>query len=101
VVQALVPLERFRDSKPAYLWLPICRGDHGQGSSCGEIRVRVQWMLEETQDVEDAGPTVSLKVELRGIGLSLVEASIMKLPREVGHPILMLPVWYMWVVRTF
>ena len=95
------------DSRPRYLWLPLHhpaqpataaatsigaqarmpRAEHFQRSvsdadKAGEVRLRLQWTPEEAPGEGAAADALAMEVTLAGMGLSLVEASGTRLPRE-------------------
>ena len=87
---------RFSDGKPHYLWLPIhanilsrksveatsSGGSQGPPPT-GELHVRVQWTNEELEQATEALPSFVAELGLCGIGMSFVDASFLRLPREV------------------
>lgn len=95
LLQATLPVMRFSDSKPHYLWLPMHGNplarrsgmDPGASNqeppSTGELHVRVQWTNEESEQATDDLPSLVAELGLCGIGVSVVDASFLRLPREV------------------
>ena len=73
---------RFRDGKPHYLWLPLSRRNE-RDSVSGSLHLRLQWSSEEADNPSDSSKTLMVEIALKGIGISFVEASVLKLPREV------------------
>ncbi|KAK9808775.1 hypothetical protein WJX72_003363 [[Myrmecia] bisecta] len=82
--QVGVAVMRFRDCKPHYMWLPLQKRNE-RDAVAGELHLRVQWSSDEVDHTADASAAMALEVMLRGIGVSIVEASVMKLPKEVMH----------------
>jgi hypothetical protein len=79
-LSALVP---FQNGHPQYMWLSLI--NKISGAPAGEVRLRVHWTNQDAGGIEDPQPTLSIQVSLRGIGLSVIEASLVKLPCEVIH----------------
>ena len=74
---------RLCDCKPYYLWLPLHKRSAGEREAlAGELHLRLQWSSEELERPTDVHASLALEVQLAGIGLSIVEASVAKLPRE-------------------
>ena len=57
----------------------------GEPAAAGELRVRVQWAPEDAPGGSSAGDALALELVLSGVGVSIVEASVTRLPREVGR----------------
>ena len=106
IPQATVPLALLSDSRPRYLWLPLhcpapsataaaataagqARRPHPElfqrfisnADQAGEVRLRLQWATEEAPGDGSEGALV-IGLALAGVALSLVEASVTRLPRE-------------------
>lgn len=106
VPQATLPLALLSDSRPRYLWLPLHRPapsataaaatTAGQArrprpelfqrsvsdaDKAGEVRVRLQWATEEAPG-DGSVDALVIGLTLAGVALSLVEASVTRLPRE-------------------
>ena len=106
VPQATVRLALLSDSQPRYLWLPLQRPapsgtaaaatTAGQArrprpelfqrsvsnaNKAGEVRLRLQWAIEEGPGDGSADALV-IALTLAGVALSLIEASVTRLPRE-------------------
>ena len=77
---------RFRDGKPHYLWLPLSRRNE-RDSVSGSLHLRLQWSSEEADNPSDSSKTLMVEIALKGIGISFVEASVLKLPREVWRSV--------------
>ncbi len=80
---------RFRNCKPHYLWLPLKRRSGDREVPVGELHLRIQWTSDELERPSEAVPSWALDVQLCGVGLSVIEATVLKFPREVGgalHP---------------
>ena len=100
------------DSRPRYLWLPLHRpappattdaaATAGQArkprpdlfqmsvsnaDKAGEVRLRLHWAPEDVPGDGAAADTLAMELMLTGVGLSLVEASVTRLPREARSPI--------------
>lgn len=80
---------RFRDGKPHYLWLPLSRRNE-RDSVSGSLHLRLQWSCEEADNPSDSSKTLMVEIALKGIGISFVEASVLKLPREVWRSAILL-----------
>jgi len=85
-----VSVWNLRDGKPHYSWLPLKANPEFRDRSIrGEIRIRVRWIIDTagyTGSPLDSG--ISVNVSLNGIGISIIEASATKLPRELMHLLL-------------
>jgi hypothetical protein len=110
--QAALPVDMFADGRPQYLWAPLQRPAAGPDAGAtrkssssaaaagaasaaaqvqaGEVRLRAHWVAD--RDGEEGGgnappgggaQSLCIEVALRGVGLSLVEAPVLRLPREV------------------
>ena len=88
-LQVVLPVMRFRDGKPHYLWLPLSRRNERDTVS-GSLHLRLQWSSEEADNPSDSSKTLMVEIALKGIGISFVEASVLKLPREVWRSELLL-----------
>ena len=73
---------KFRNCKPHYLWLPLKRKAGDRELSVGELHLRVQWTSDELERPQEALPTWALDIQLRGVGLSVIEAKMLNFPRE-------------------
>lgn len=96
VTQASLPVMRFSDGKPHYLWVPLHSTGIGRKSvghpsiepdshALGELHVRVQWSHEESEEAAEALPAIAADLALCGVGMSFVDASFLRMPREVPH----------------
>lgn len=74
---------KFRNCKPHYLWLPLKRKAGEKEATVGELHLRIQWTSDELERPQESMPTWALDVQLRGVGLSLIEAKLLNYPREV------------------
>ena len=98
-MQATLQVKEFGNGQPHYRWLPIQGSalhrrsalDHGLGKDKGEVvppvaelHVRVQWSNEELVQSNNDAPSFTADVALSGIGVSVVDASFLRLPREVS-----------------
>ena len=84
-MQASVTAMRFRNCKPHYLWLPLKRKTGEKETAVGELHLRIQWTSDEMEKPQEALPTWALDVQLRGVGLSVIEAKMLNFPREVSY----------------
>lgn len=75
---------KFRNCKPHYLWLALKRKVGEKELPVGELHLRVQWTSDELERPQEALPSWALDVQLRGVGLSVIEATVLKFPREVS-----------------
>lgn len=50
---------------------------------CAQVRVRLQWTKDEPEEHADTSPSFAVEVGLCGVGISIVDASSLRLPREV------------------
>lgn len=72
-----------QDSRPHYAWFPLQpRGPKDQRVG-GEIRLRLRWSKNETWDEDADGYGISFDLNLNWIGMSIVESSLKKPPREI------------------
>ena len=83
-MQASLTAMKFRNCKPHYLWLPLRRRIGDKEQSVGELHLRIQWTSDELEKPQEALPSWALDVQLRGVGLSVIEAKMLNFPREVG-----------------
>ena len=88
LLQATLSAIKFRNCKPHYLWLPLKRRVGERELPGGELHLRVQWTSDELERPMEALPSWALDVQLKGVGLSIIEANVLKFPREVrpAHP---------------
>ena len=99
-VQATLPVMRLQDAKPHYMWLALhptapSKGRssldpsvHGATASAPpapvcELHLRLQWTRDEPEERADTSPSFAVEVGLCGVGVSIVDASSLRLPREV------------------
>lgn len=82
-LQATLPLLKFRSGKPHYLWLPVHRRQSDKEVVTGEVHLRVQWTSDLVGQPAQSGPSWAFEVQLKGIGLSVIETLVLKFPREV------------------
>lgn len=107
--QATVPLALLSDSRPRYLWLPLHRPvpsataaaatpvgqarrprpelfqrSISDADKAGEVRLRLHWAAEEAPG-DGSADALAIGLTLAGVALSLVEASVTRLPREVRN----------------
>ena len=82
-LQITMHVVKFRNCKPHYLWVNLVKRIGDREVSAGELHLRVQWSSEELNRPTESLPTLALEVSLHGVGLSIIEASVLKLPREV------------------
>lgn len=75
---------KFRSCKPHYLWLPLRRRGSEKQVPVGEVHLRVQWTSDEAERPMECVPSWALDVQLKGIGLSIIETTVLKFPREVS-----------------
>eukprot|EP00884_Botryococcus_braunii_P017933 jgi/Botrbrau1/4823/Bobra.0325s0039.2 len=83
---AISLLAPFQNNQPRYMWLTLLNKISGAGA--GELRLRVHWTSHNVAGTENLQPTLSIGVSLQGIGLSVIEASLVKLPCEIMHALL-------------
>lgn len=74
---------KFRNCKPHYLWLPLKRKMGDKEITAGELHLRIQWTSDEIEKPQEGLPSWALDVQLRGVGLSVIEAKMLNFPREV------------------
>eukprot|EP00210_Caulerpa_lentillifera_P006324 g6040.t1 len=85
--QIAVSVYSLNDGKPHYTWVHLQSGPENKDKNVsGEISLRLRWKdnISNSNDAnEDSG--ISLNLTLAGFGISLIESSATKLPRELMH----------------
>ncbi|KAK9809768.1 hypothetical protein WJX73_004442 [Symbiochloris irregularis] len=105
--QAQLQVRDFSSGQPHYLWLPLHPPSLQRSSALAlglqatpkpeqagarapvaELHVRVQWSSEDLAQAHDTSPSLTAELALSGVGISVVDASSLRLPREVLHALL-------------
>lgn len=88
LLQADLKVDELCDGKPHYLWIQL-EAQSGANTAAGgpgtELHVRTRWTKDVADDADNSSHGLSSELFLHGIGISFVEASIVKLSREVRH----------------
>lgn len=96
-LQAQVQVRDLSSGQPHYQWLPLQRSSAaamglqapseseqaGAQAPVAELHVRVHWSSEDLAQANDTSPSLTAELALSGVGISVVDASFMRLPREV------------------
>ncbi|CAD7705163.1 unnamed protein product [Ostreobium quekettii] len=86
--QVSIPVQNLKDGNPHYAWMELQRHPNLKFSRVGgQILLRLKWGTGDS-DEGDSGVGILVNLSLKGIGISLVEASHITLPRELMHLVL-------------
>ncbi|GBG61019.1 hypothetical protein CBR_g18614 [Chara braunii] len=81
-----IPVAYLQDNLPQYMWLKLQKDtdESDEDAVPGDVRLRLQWIMEESSVDENNGNGFFTKVVLEGISLSVTD----EFPREIFHVLL-------------